>query len=437
MEITLGIGTNLGDRAENIRLAIQLLAPTVTVTRVSSVYETEPWGYADQPSFYNVAAAGKTELDPRSLLSFVKSIERRMKRAETFRNGPRIIDIDILYYEKDQFRTESLTIPHPQIANRRFVLGPLLELFPDGSDPITQIPFRALLAAAPRSGVTQLDLPLSLEKPVFRFGVKTYTMGILNLTPDSFSQDGLYRENSAGQDDPSFTARVLAQSGEYLRAGASVLDLGAESTRPSFTPVPSEDELNRLLPAFRVIRDQYPKAVLSIDTTKAIVAEAALNAGADWLNDVSGGMRDPEMIPLAAGANCPIVLMRAEPLTNDATVIDQVLTQLDIIVNHALKQGLRTEQIIIDPGIGFGTSVWDNLEIMRNLDTLKKLGFPILLGPSRKSVIGKTMQRDVNERIGGTAALVSAGVKAGCDLIRVHDVDIMDQAVRMCDLIWR
>lgn len=433
----LGIGTNLGDRAENIRLAIQLLAPTVAVTRVSSLYETEPWGYADQPSFYNAAVFGTTELDPRSLLSFLKSIERRMKRAATFRNGPRVIDLDILYYGDERIETEPLVIPHPRIAERRFVLEPLAELFPDGADPVTGVPFRDQLTAAPAAAITRLDLPLSLDKPVFRFGVKTYAMGILNLTPDSFSQDGLYRDRGTEPDETAFLSRVLTQTEDFLRAGAAVLDLGAESTRPSFTPVSAEDELNRLLPAVRAIRERCPNAVLSIDTTKAVVAEAALNAGANWLNDVSGGEHDPEMIPLAVSANCPIVLMRYEPLTGDAPVIDQTMAQLDAITNRALKQGLRTDQIIIDPGIGFGTNVWDNLEILRNLDTIKKLEFPVLLGSSRKSVIGKTMQRPVGERVGGTAALVCAGVEAGCDLIRVHDVDVMIQAMRMGDLLWR
>ncbi len=435
MKVTLGLGTNLGDRAENLRLAIQLLAPTVAVGKISSIYETAPWGFADQPAFYNLALIGETELGPRELLSFVKHVEARMGREKTFRYGPRQIDIDILFYENEAVQTESLTIPHPRYKERRFVLEPLCEIAPDGADPVSGEPFETLRRAAPPDEARRLELPARAERSILRFGVRTYAMGILNLTPDSFSRDGVYADLPQGD---AAIRRSLAQADDFLRAGADILDLGAESTRPGFRPVPEAEEIARLLPVLSAIRERFPEAILSIDTMKAATAEAALQAGADWINDVSGGDHDPRMRPLAAEHGCVFVAMRWKAFRPDSEPIaDQAARQLKESANKALSAGIRKDRLILDPGIGFGTDVWDNVELMRALPGFSAIGFPILIGPSRKSVVGKTLRRPTEERIGGTAALVAAGVAAGVDVVRVHDVDCMAQVMRIGDLIWR
>lgn len=435
MKAVFALGSNIGDKAENLRLALQLLTPTVSIGRVSSLYETEPWGFAAQEPFYNLVMSGETDYSPEDLLRFVKNIERRMGRTETFRNGPRVIDIDILFYEDIAMESETLTIPHPRYRERRFVLAPLTELFPDGADPIGGERFSSLLESASAGAADRLIEPLRLSRPVLRWGVKTYTMGIVNLTPDSFSQDGVYRD---GENAEEALDRTLTQAAAFLKDGADILDLGAESTRPGFRPVPEAEEIKRLLAPICALRERFPDAVISVDTMKAATAEAALHAGADWINDVSGGTFDPRMIETAAAFGCPIVLMRWETLNANEPVADQTIAQLSNLVERALRGGVRADRIILDPGIGFGTSAWDNLEIMRTLPLIReRFEFPLLLGPSRKSLIGKTLRREAGDRLGGTAALVSAAVQAGFDIVRVHDVGVMAQTVRMSDLILR
>lgn len=435
MNVTLSLGSNIGDKAENLRLAVQLLGPTVSIRRISSFYQTEPWGYADQDPFYNVVLNGETDFSPEDLLKFIKQIERRMGRTETFRNGPRVIDIDILFYDDLKVESEVLTIPHPRYRERRFVLAPLVEILPDGADPIHGDSFVSLLEIAPPGAVRRLTEPQRLSRPVLRWGVKTYVMGIVNLTPDSFSQDGIYRDDK----NPEIAlARALAQSASFLTDGAEILDLGAESTRPGYRPVPEAEETARLIEPIRAIRARFPDALLSVDTMKAATAEAAVRAGADWINDVGGGTFDPRMIETAVASDCPIVLMRSETLKPAAPIADQAIAQLSALADRALRGGVKPDRIILDPGIGFGASAWDNLEIMRALPLIRaRFDFPLLLGPSRKSLIGKTFRRAADDRLGGTSALVSAAIQSGFDIVRVHDVNVMAQTARMSDLIAR
>ena len=436
MNVTLALGSNIGDKSENLRLAIQLLAPTVSVRRVSSFYLTEPWGYADQDSFCNAVLTGETDYEPDDLLKFVKQLERRIGRKETFPNGPRVIDIDILFYDERSIESGTLTVPHPRYRQRRFVLAPLVEIFPDGADPVDGESFAAMLEAAPPAAVSRLEEPLRIDRPVFRPGVKTYVMGIVNLTPDSFSQDGLYR---GGTDSESALEQTLAQSEAFFRDGADILDFGGESTRPGYRPVSEEEEIARLIGPIRAVRARFPNVLLSVDTMKAGTARTAVQSGADWINDVSGGTFDSRMIETAVELDCPIVLMRCEPLTPGVPAAERAIAQLSALADKALRGGVKPEKMILDPGIGFGTSIWDNLEIMRALPRIRERfkQFPLLLGPSRKSLIGKTLRRAADDRLGGTAALVSAAVSAGFDIVRVHDVNAMAQAARMSDLIAR
>ncbi len=270
-----------------------------------------------------------------------------------------------------------------------------------------------------------------------RWGQRTHVMGVINLTPDSFSDGGRF-------DRPE---RALAQARRLVSEGVELLDLGAQSTRPGADCIGVEGELERLLPALRAIRSALPHVILSVDTFHAAVAEAALAAGADWINDVSGGRRDPALLPLVAQAGCPLVLMhsRGDSQTmdalveyGDAGVVQGVLQELRQASERALAVGLQQRQLIWDPGLGFAKTHAQNLELLRGLPQLRAEGVPLLVGPSRKRFIGAVLDEPrPRARIWGTAAVVAHCAAAGVDVVRVHDGKPMVQAVRMADAIWR
>jgi dihydropteroate synthase len=280
----------------------------------------------------------------------------------------------------------------------------------------------------------------------FDWGQRTYLMGILNITPDSFSGDGL-----AGQAD--FVERAVEQAGRFLAEGADLLDVGGESTRPGAQVVAEEEERRRVEPVIRAIVRRFPDALISIDTYKAGVAEAALDAGAQVINDVWGLRADPQMAALAARRGVPIILMHNRSKPNDARVearlggryvgveyddlLADVKRELLESVDLARAAGIADEKIILDPGIGFGKTVQQNLELLNRLDEICALGFPVLLGTSRKSFIGYTLDLPADQRIAGTAATVAIGIARGADILRVHDVAQMAQVARMSDAITR
>jgi len=278
------------------------------------------------------------------------------------------------------------------------------------------------------------------------WGRRTYVMGILNLTPDSFSGDGLLQ----GGD---IVSAALEQAGRFLAAGAEMLDLGGESTRPGSQPVTAAEELERVLPALRAVRTAHPDVILSIDTYKAEVAEAALAAGADWVNDIWGLRADPALAEVVARHNVPVVLMhnRSRPANAELQerlggryvgmtyddLIGEVCRELMESIQLARKAGIPDAHIILDPGIGFGKTVEQNLELINRLNMFKASGFPVLLGASRKSFIGYTLDLPPEQRLEGTAAAVAVGIVRGADIIRVHDVETMSRVARMVDAIVR
>ena len=235
--------------------------------------------------------------------------------------------------------------------------------------------------------------------------------------------------------------------------GADILDIGGESTRPGSRPVTAVEEMTRIIPAIRTIRADMSDVVISVDTYRADVAEAALDAGADWINDVWGLRMDPAMAGLVAERNCPVVIMhnRSKPKDVDqearlggryigihyANLIQNIKDELGQQIDFALSAGVHPEQIIIDPGIGFGKTVEQNLELLDRLDEFKTLGFPILSGPSRKSFIGYTLDLPPDQRLEGTAAAVAISIDRGADIVRVHDVAAMVRIARMTDAIVR
>jgi dihydropteroate synthase len=251
-------------------------------------------------------------------------------------------------------------------------------------------------------------------------------MGILNITRDSFSGDGL-----AG--DP---ARAARQAQRMEVEGADILDLGAESTRPGATPVSAEEELARLLPALEAVRHAVDLP-LSVDTYKSEIAVRALEAGAGMINDVWGLKRDPRLAEAAARAGVPIVIMHNQQGTAYRDLVPEVLDSLQRSIETARQAGVPKEYIIVDPGIGFGKTPAQNLEVLRRLDEFEVLGQPILVGTSRKSTIGAVLDLPVDQRLEGTAATVAIAITKGADIVRVHDVREMSRVARMSDAIVR
>jgi dihydropteroate synthase len=256
----------------------------------------------------------------------------------------------------------------------------------------------------------------------FDFNEKTSIMGILNVTPDSFSDGGRYTELEAAVEHAK---RMVAE-------GADIIDIGGESTRPGHEKVPLEEELNRVLPVIAAVSKAI-KVPISIDTYKAETARCALDAGADIINDVWGAKADSQMAAVAAEYNVPIILMHNRSHTHYEDVMADVITELQESMKIVRAAGVKDENIIFDPGVGFGKTYEQNLEVMNRLSELTALGYPVLLGTSRKSIVSKTLDLPKNERVEGTGATVCLGIERGCRIIRVHDVLPMKRMAAMMD----
>ncbi len=280
----------------------------------------------------------------------------------------------------------------------------------------------------------------------FAWGTRSYVMGVLNLTPDSFSGDGLFAADDV-------VRASVDQAEGFLAAGADILDIGGESTRPGADPVTAQQEIERVIPVIEAILQVRPDAILSIDTSKASVAAAALDAGAAIVNDVWALMADPEIAGIVARHGCPVVLMhnRSQPkaVVRDARLggryvgadfthlMDDVTADLDALIARAVNAGVSRSQIILDPGIGFGKTITQNLALLNNVNALKRLECPILIGPSRKSFIGHVLDVEASQREEGTAAAIAIGIARGADIVRVHNVAAMARVARMTDAILR
>lgn len=256
-------------------------------------------------------------------------------------------------------------------------------------------------------------------------GQRTLIMGILNVTPDSFSDGGRYNRVDA----------ALRHAEEMLEAGADIIDIGGESTRPGHQPVGQEEELERVLPVIEALRRELPQAPISVDTYKAEVARQALEAGAHIINDIWGCKKEPEMAHVAARYGCPLILMHNRPERRYERFVEEVKADLLASVALAKAAGVKDDQIWLDPGIGFAKTGEDNLVLMSHLDELCALGYPVLLGTSRKKFIRDTLQLPVDDVVEGTAATVALGIAQGCQIVRVHDVALIARTARMCDAV--
>jgi dihydropteroate synthase len=266
----------------------------------------------------------------------------------------------------------------------------------------------------------------------FRWGSRTFVMGILNVTPDSFSGDGLLAE---GGGDP--VASAVVQARRMVAEGADILDIGGESTRPGHEPVPIDEERARVVPVIAALRAVLPDTPLSIDTTKPAVAEAALAAGADLINDVWAVGDDDSLARLAADHGVPLVVMhnREEPVYR--TFMPELIADLQRALERAADLGVPWDDLIVDPGFGFGKTPEHNLILLRELDALRMLGRPILLGTSRKSTLGRVLDLPPDERLEATVATTALGIASGVDIVRVHDVEANVRAARMTDAVVR
>ena len=276
--------------------------------------------------------------------------------------------------------------------------------------------------------------PWHLRDHVFSWGTRTYLMGILNVTPDSFSDGGQYNSLET----------ALAQAHHLVQAGIDILDIGGQSTRPQAVEISETEELDRVIPVIKAIRDQL-QIPISIDTTRAVVAANAIAAGADLVNDVSGGIYDPQMFPTVASLQVPIILMhmRGTPQTMQSlTDYDDLIADISTFfrqqIDVALQAGIKRDFLALDPGIGFAKTGPQNLELLRQLCQFQVLGCPILVGPSRKSFIGNILnQPDPEHRVWGTAAACCAAIQGGADILRIHDGAAMRDVSQVADAIWR
>jgi dihydropteroate synthase len=279
-------------------------------------------------------------------------------------------------------------------------------------------------------GLPGAPAPVAIGPRTFRWGERTYLMGILNVTPDSFSGDGLL-----GTADP--VAAALARARRMVEEGADLLDVGGASSRPGHAPIEPAEEIARVVPVIGAIAAALPGTVISIDTTSPAVAEAALDAGAHVLNDVWGVADDPGMVRVAAERGVPIVLMHNRAEARYRNLVAEVVADLQRALERATDAGVAWDRLIVDPGFGFGKTPDHNIALLAGLGALRVLGRPVLLGTSRKSTLGKILDLPADQRVEATAATTALAIAAGADIVRVHDVRENARTARVADAILR
>lgn len=276
--------------------------------------------------------------------------------------------------------------------------------------------------------------PLKIRNTYFDWQDIPYIMGIINVTPDSFSDGG----------EVLTIEEAIKKAEEAIKAGAKILDIGGESTRPFAQPVSEDEEIKRVIPVIRAIRETFPDVIISVDTYKAKVAELALKAGADIINDISGGQFEPTILDVAKEFQCPLVLMhiKGTPQTMQINpsyedLLGEIKTYFRQRINLFLERGISKEKIILDPGLGFGKNFSHNIEILKKIDTFKEFNCPILLGPSRKSFIGEIIKKPPKERDAGTVGVSIYALLKGVHILRVHQVSMVVDALKTFKFLWK
>jgi 2-amino-4-hydroxy-6-hydroxymethyldihydropteridine diphosphokinase/dihydropteroate synthase len=445
--IVLGLGSSGGDALSWLRKAVAGLAPLVRITAVSPVYESDAMLPEGAPAswdipYLNLAVAcelrsssadssfDSDSTSPLALLSNVKRLEKALGRKERERWAPREIDIDILDWEGVRLNSSELSIPHPGLLKRPFALLPLTDVAPGLAGQLGQLDPLLAHWRNPDS----LNVPFRTRKSALCL---TELVAILNVTPDSFSDGGAFQLDS----ETLLESQVLERARRAQAAGATVLDLGAESTRPGATPVPPELEWQRLKPALKALREVRAQTGirLSLDSRSPETVERALNSGPlDWINDV-GGFSDPRMRELARDSGADLIFMhslgvppdRAVTLTTDRDPISSILDWARTRIDDLEGAGIARRRLIFDPGIGFGKTPAQNLAILRWARRFHELGVRILIGHSRKSFLGALGLEGPRDRDLETALLSTRLADLGIEYLRIHDVQSQARALKL------
>ncbi len=428
----IAIGSNVGDRVFAFSQAINILKNDVGVIHSTShLYETPPMYYTDQPSFLNAMILIETKLSPFELLKSLKNIEETVGRQISFRNGPRLIDLDIIMYNDAQIEDEKLQIPHPRLHERAFVLKPLVDINSTLVHPILKKNMSELLH---NINCDDIKRRWPIGNKLHDFDSSILLFGILNITPDSFSDGGQFYIN-----DEKLLDNVLNHALHLINSGADVLDIGGESTRPGASVVGIDEEMNRVIPVIQHLRKNNVTIPISIDTRNSKIAEAAINCGANIINDVSGGKHDINMFPIASRLGVPIIIMhsRGTPATmsNDehtaySDVVMDVSMELIEQIKVATMTGVPKWHQWIDPGIGFAKKENENMKLLcpSNLKILKQNleGRPMMIGASRKRFLSNLLpsnsDKSINDKDVATIGASCIAISGGASMLRVHNI---------------
>ena len=440
----VSLGSNLDDRKAQIQGAVRQLEnhPDIKLINTSFMYESDPMYLQDQPTFLNCCILIETSMDMMTLLGVTQQIEQNIVRSKTVLNGPRRIDIDLIYCKNFHicFSNDILQFPHPRVLERAFVLKPILDMDPMAKDPSTGLPLDYYLSNLTDQKLYQV-IVLG-DASVFTVQVSSpYIMGILNVTPDSFSDGGFYNSKSTAED------RVQ----RMLKDGAHLIDIGGQSTRPGATLLTPSEELERVKPILSHLKQKHPNALYSVDSFSSKVIQELLPFGIHLVNDISGGTLDPDMFAVMAHVQLPYVIshIKGTPATMNKLVdsyknleglqfLLEVLAEVEEHVDKALSHGIYRWNIIVDPGIGFVKTAQQNISILKHLASFKPhaLPYPVLLGVSRKKflrnilaekekekeILAKLDEKEVIIEDRLFASVAAAILPESAWMIRVHDV---------------
>ncbi len=429
--VILGLGSNLGDRLNHLRVALKFVEkiPRCFVRQVSPVYISDALLPLNAPpdwnkSYLNFALRCETTLTPHELLQYTQQIEREMGRISKSNWGPRVIDIDILAWDTLVISDENLQIPHKELLNRPFALWPLLDVAPFWNVPLTECANEWGSRFSGEAPFHTQQIAQRVETPVL--------MGIINVTPDSFSDGGKYLDKDA----------AVKQAKQLMLDGAEIIDIGAEATNPRVAGISPEEEWLRLAPVLEEILTASSQMIIppkiSIDTRHAYIAERALHWGVAWINDVSGG-DDPAMQHLLASHQCDVLIMhhlgipvdRNKILSLDTSPVDQVLRWAETRLKELIQRGIALERIIFDVGIGFGKNAPQCLELIKNIERFHALGVRLLVGHSRKIFLGQFTPKDFAERDVETMVLSLFLATQKVDYLRVHHVEMQARGFKV------
>ena len=409
--IYIALGANLpsqfGNPRETLKRAINEIAKyDIHVLYQSPVYLTAPVPISDQPWYHNAVIGVSTDTSPTELIKTLKNIEHDFGRINSERNAPRVIDLDIIAYHDIVQPHDHLTIPHPRMHDRAFVLCPLRDIAPNWVHPISKKHIGQLIDELPvGQNIQKIDRPL--------------IMGVVNVTPDSFSDGGQFISID----------KAISHGLKLIEEGADILDIGGESTRPHSTIISPDEEQRRILPVIQGLKKAG--ALISVDTRNSETMNMVLGAGVGMINDVTALTHDNHSINVLKDSDCRICLMHMqgtpETMQKNPTYFDVVEEVYDFL-NHRIEfcvgQGIEKNRLIIDVGIGFGKTLHHNINLLKNLSRFHELGVDILLGASRKSFIEKICERPImpNDRLGGSLAGVASACQHNVRIVRVHDV---------------